>query len=122
MKKPGPKTSTQRRAAFSKGGDTPMFGKGDRTVTAPTDAAGEQTPAAQPHRKSLPALGCRHWRCAAPWKSWKPTDGSSAWCAAAVGPACGEPSSRALDHCFFHYLNQSKSPHFYWASRAFRRS
>jgi len=45
MKNPGPKTSTQRRAAFSKGGDTPMFGKGDRTVTAPTDAAGEQTPA-----------------------------------------------------------------------------
>ncbi len=33
---------TERSADFAKGGDTPMFGKGDRTVTAPSDAAGEQ--------------------------------------------------------------------------------
>lgn len=26
---------------FAKGGDTPMFGKGDRTVTAPQEQAGE---------------------------------------------------------------------------------
>ena len=29
---------------FAKGGNTPMFGKGDHTVTAPKDAAGEVTP------------------------------------------------------------------------------
>jgi len=28
---------------FAEGGDTPMFGKGDRTKVATTDAAGEQT-------------------------------------------------------------------------------
>jgi hypothetical protein len=30
---------------FAKGGDTPMFGTGDRTKTATNDAAGEQTAA-----------------------------------------------------------------------------
>jgi hypothetical protein len=45
MRTPPPKTSTPRRAALAKGGETPMFGRGDRTVTAPADAAGEQTPA-----------------------------------------------------------------------------
>jgi hypothetical protein len=29
---------------FAKGGNTPMFGKGDRTVTAQADAANEQAP------------------------------------------------------------------------------
>jgi len=33
---------TSHNAAFAKGGNTPMFGKGDRTTTAPSDAAGEQ--------------------------------------------------------------------------------
>ncbi len=33
---------TPKQADFAKGGDTPMFGKGDRTVTAPVDAAGTQ--------------------------------------------------------------------------------
>ncbi len=35
---------TEKNAAFAKGGTTPMFGKGDRTVTAPSDAAGTATP------------------------------------------------------------------------------
>lgn len=35
---------TQRNVEFAKGGDTPMFGKGDRTVTAPHDAAGSKNP------------------------------------------------------------------------------
>ncbi len=34
---------------FAKGGDTPMFGKGDRTVTAPMEQAGEQKPGVTQH-------------------------------------------------------------------------
>jgi hypothetical protein len=33
---------TEKSAEFAKGGTTPMFGKGDRTTTAPSDAAGSQ--------------------------------------------------------------------------------
>jgi hypothetical protein len=32
----------EKKADFAKGGNTPMFGKGDRTTTAPSDAAGSQ--------------------------------------------------------------------------------
>lgn len=35
---------TEKSADFAKGGTTPMFGKGDHTVTAPKDAAGTATP------------------------------------------------------------------------------
>jgi len=35
---------TEKKADFAKGGDTPMFGTGDRTTTAPKDAAGTATP------------------------------------------------------------------------------
>lgn len=35
---------TEKKADFAKGGDTPMFGHGDRTTTAPSDAAGTATP------------------------------------------------------------------------------
>jgi hypothetical protein len=35
---------TEKSADFAKGGNTPMFGKGDHTVTAPSDAAGTATP------------------------------------------------------------------------------
>lgn len=35
---------TEKSADFAKGGDTPMFGTGDRTTTAPKDAAGTATP------------------------------------------------------------------------------
>lgn len=31
---------TEKNVKFAEGGDTPMFGKGDRTTTASTDAAG----------------------------------------------------------------------------------
>ena len=31
-------------AKFAEGGDTPMFGQGDRTVTAPMDASHERAP------------------------------------------------------------------------------
>lgn len=34
----------EKKADFAKGGDTPMFGTGDRTTTAPSDAAGTATP------------------------------------------------------------------------------
>ncbi len=40
---------TEKNAPFAKGGTTPMFGKGDRTVTAPSDAAGEQKPGVTEH-------------------------------------------------------------------------
>jgi hypothetical protein len=34
-----------RPGSFSKGGKTPMLGKGDRTMTATADSAGTQSPA-----------------------------------------------------------------------------
>ena len=34
----------EKKADFAKGGNTPMFGQGDRTTTAPKDAAGTATP------------------------------------------------------------------------------
>lgn len=40
---------TEHNVEFAKGGNTPMFGKGDRTVTAPSDAAGEQKPGVTEH-------------------------------------------------------------------------
>jgi hypothetical protein len=38
------KQESEKDVKFAEGGKTPMFGKGDRTVTATEDAAGEQTP------------------------------------------------------------------------------
>ena len=38
------KKEAQHDVEFAEGGDTPMFGKGDRTVTETRDAAGPQTP------------------------------------------------------------------------------
>lgn len=35
---------TEKNADFAKGGNTPMFGQGDRTVTAPQDASGAKKP------------------------------------------------------------------------------
>lgn len=40
---------TEKSADFAKGGTTPMFGSGDRTTTAPKDAAGEQVPGGTAH-------------------------------------------------------------------------
>lgn len=39
------KVETQKNVEFAQGGDTPMFGHGDRTTTADSDAAGEAKPA-----------------------------------------------------------------------------
>jgi len=36
------KVESERDVEFAEGGDTPMFGTGDRTKTAPSDAAGPQ--------------------------------------------------------------------------------
>jgi len=47
MTKPTPKPrkpDVQRGAAFAEGGSAHMAGRGDRTVTATEDSAGEQTP------------------------------------------------------------------------------
>jgi hypothetical protein len=38
------KKEAQHDVTFAEGGDTPMFGKGDRVDTATQDAAGTQTP------------------------------------------------------------------------------
>lgn len=38
--------------AFAKGGKTPMFGKGDRTTTAPQEQAGEQSAGGTAHKTS----------------------------------------------------------------------
>ena len=38
------KEFTEKNVEFAEGGDTPMFGKGDRTTTETRDAAGTQTP------------------------------------------------------------------------------
>lgn len=43
---------TEKKADFAKGGNTPMFGHGDRTTTAPTEAAGEQKPGVTEHDTS----------------------------------------------------------------------
>jgi hypothetical protein len=43
---------TEKNVTFAKGGNTPMFGKGDRTTTAPSDAAGSQEPGCTSHDPS----------------------------------------------------------------------
>lgn len=43
---------TEKSADFAKGGNTPMFGHGDRTTTAPSDAAGSQKPGVTEHDPS----------------------------------------------------------------------
>lgn len=43
---------TEKNAKFAEGGNTPMFGKGDRTTTAPSDAAGSQKPGVTEHDAS----------------------------------------------------------------------
>jgi hypothetical protein len=40
---------TEKNAKFAEGGNTPMFGHGDRTTTAPSDAAGSQKPGVTEH-------------------------------------------------------------------------
>lgn len=40
---------TEKNAEFAKGGNTPMFGHGDRTTTAGSDAAGSQKPGVTEH-------------------------------------------------------------------------
>jgi len=45
VRTPKPKSSAQRGAALARGGNTPMFGRDNRTRTATADAAGTQTPA-----------------------------------------------------------------------------
>src|SRR5262245_42998911 len=46
------KRSTQKNAALAEGGKTSMLGRGDRTKTAPTDAAGKQQPGSTAHKTS----------------------------------------------------------------------
>src|SRR5215471_1270055 len=47
-----PKKSRQLRADLAEGGSTRMAGRGDRTVTADTDAAGKQRPGSTAHETS----------------------------------------------------------------------
>lgn len=46
------RSEKQHNVDFAKGGKTPMFGKGDRTVTASTEQAGEQKPGVTEHDTS----------------------------------------------------------------------
>lgn len=46
------KQESEKNVTFAKGGTTPMFGSGDRTVTASSDAAGEQAPGGTAHKTS----------------------------------------------------------------------
>lgn len=46
------KKETVKNTEFAKGGDTPMFGQGDRTTTAGSDAAGSQKPGETSHDTS----------------------------------------------------------------------
>jgi hypothetical protein len=62
---PKPKKSTPLRAALAQGGETAMHGQGDRTKTAPADAAGTQQPGSTAHKTSsrgglLAEGGSRH--------------------------------------------------------------
>lgn len=43
---------TEKNVEFAKGGNTPMFGKGDRTVTAPEEQAGTQEAGGTAHDPS----------------------------------------------------------------------
>lgn len=43
---------TEKSADFAKGGNTPMFGSGDRTTTAGSDAAGSQDAGTTAHDTS----------------------------------------------------------------------
>lgn len=45
---------TEKKADFAKGGNTKMFGKGDRTTTAPADGAHGQGSATTDHGASGP--------------------------------------------------------------------
>lgn len=44
------KKEKQQDFTFAKGGDTPMFGQGDRTVTASQEQAGFQAPGGTAHK------------------------------------------------------------------------
>jgi hypothetical protein len=46
------KQESEHNVEFAKGGNTPMFGTGDRTTAAPSDAAGEQQSASTAHKTS----------------------------------------------------------------------
>jgi len=46
------KEKSEKNVEFAKGGNTPMFGKGDRTTTAPQEQAGEQKPGGTAHNPS----------------------------------------------------------------------
>ena len=41
---PKVKKETVKNVEFAKGGDTHMFGSGDRTIAAPADSAGQEKP------------------------------------------------------------------------------
>jgi hypothetical protein len=43
---------SERPGAFAKGGKTAMHGRGDRTVTAASEAAGRQAPGSTGHKTS----------------------------------------------------------------------
>src|SRR5262245_2261328 len=62
---PGPKKSHQKGETFAEGSSTPMFGKGDRTITASSDAAVTQQGGSTAHKTSarggkLTMGGSRH--------------------------------------------------------------
>jgi hypothetical protein len=46
------KTESEKDVTFAKGGDTPMFGSGNRETVASSEAAGEQTPGGTAHKTS----------------------------------------------------------------------
>jgi hypothetical protein len=60
-----PKRSAQKGATYAEGGSTQMLGKGDRTITAASDAAVTQQPGSTAHKTSarggkLTMGGSRH--------------------------------------------------------------
>ena len=46
------KEKSEKSVQFAKGGNTPMFGHGDRTTKAPQEQAGEQQPGGTAHKTS----------------------------------------------------------------------
>lgn len=51
------KKETSHNVEFAKGGNTPMFGHGDRTTTASSEQAGEQAPGGTAHKSGANSGG-----------------------------------------------------------------
>jgi hypothetical protein len=102
---PKPKKATPLRADLAEGGDTKMLGKGDRTKTSPTNAAGTQHPGSTAHKTSsrgsmLAEGGSQHGmfkrQAADPAQAGKTGKGQSAATSPSIGGIAAPRESGAV--------------------------